>query len=251
MKYYQIISLAAIFSGCLVLEKPQEQTIGSIFYSEQVSKKKKIIMDDSQSTPLISITSATIQKDSITQIRFTNKKTEKKYKGEYYYSFENSIDTIKSRTIDRSFVSSDFLLSGVFVPPKIQIPYPHFTDYGIKFLPDGTCTKTWLTHCSDSPCSTTHQTRGVYKFIRDTVSVTYFLQRFFSSELVSSNNDSPKSIDEAEWRVMEPYTTIFVLSQNRDTLNISFDSRYEIIKPGFYWLHKDSLTILPTKSKLD
>lgn len=250
MKYYLIISIVVILSGCMILEKSQEQSIGSIIYSKQVSKKK-IITDDSQSTPIISITSATLKIDSITKIKFTNKETFKHYKGEYYYHVENFIDTMRSNVIDSSFVKSDFLLLGVILPPKNQIPTSNITDYGIKFQTDGRCIQTLVTNCSDSPCSTTHQTQGYYKYIGDTIYVTYFLHRFLSNNQEYLVDNPTKPIDDVEWRVVEPYTNTFVISRNKDTLNKVFDSRYEKTKFGFYWTPIDSLTILPTKLKLD
>lgn len=171
----------------------------------------------------------------------------KKYKGEYYYYVENSVDTLRSTYFNSPYVETEFLLSGNFLPPKKQIPFTNFTDRGIAFQMDGSCIYTWTSHCSDSPCSTTRQNKGEYKYLNDTIIVTYFLNRFLDNSMLPIEKNIIKTINDVEWRVIEPAVFKYQLSETKDTLFALNDSKYSQI--GTKWIINDAINLLPTKPK--
>jgi len=237
-KYYITILILTIISGCVILEEPLEYAVGSIIYQRQVSKKE-IVSEDYPNRPKSSINSVIVRKDSTLQIKFTTKKGRKKHKGAYYYYIENSIDTIRTSVKDSSFVKTHFFISGNFLPPKMQIPFVNYSDRGVAFHDDGSCIHTWISHCTDSPCSTTHQYKGEYLYRDNIIEVTYFLSRNFNNNLIPLKHNPIKSINEVEWKVMQPTSSFYGLSENNDTLK-ALDSNGND-KIGRTWIIENTL----------
>ena len=245
-KHFLVILTFLGISSCSVLEQPEQSSIGAVLYETQVSKKI-INNDEYSSTPKFSKKSVLFRMDSTFQIKYVTINGLEKHKGEYYSYTNNSVDTIRSTKIERSYVETEFLISGTFLVPKRQIPYSNFSDRGIAFLSDGSCIYTWVSHCSDSPCSTTRQNKGEYKYINDTLVVTYFLNRIFSNSMIPIESNPVKSINDVQWRVVEPNALKYSLTKTKDTLIALDDSRYPHF--GTKWIIHDTLKLLPTKNK--
>jgi uncharacterized protein YcfL len=242
-KYFLFILTFLVTLSCSVIEKTEQRSIGSVIYKTQVSKKV-VNNEDYSSTPKISEKSVILRQDSTFQIKYSTIKGLKKHKGEYYSYIENTVDTIKAANTNSLYIKTEYLLSGTFLAPKGQIPYSNFSDRGLKFLSDGSCTYTWISHCSDSPCSTTHQNRGEYKYVNDTIVVTYFLHRFFGNNMIPAESNTIKSINDVQWRVVEPTVLKYNLSKSNDTLFALDDTRYSQI--GTKWIINDTIKLLPT-----
>ena len=178
--------------------------------------------------------------DSTTQIIFTTKSTHKKYRGEFYLYKVPQFDTLILTNPDATFIGSQYYLSANFVPPVDIIHNWRGEDRGIKFNSDGFCIRTSVSNCSDSPCSTTTQTKGVYRTAGDTIYVTNMFTRSFYHGWHNQNNNSIKSIDEASWSIIEPTLQRYVLSQTNDTL-------YTFKNLNYYLPSSDSLTRIQVK----
>ncbi len=243
--YFKIF-IIFLFSGCTPLKEVEEYCFRQINI-EQRASKKIIINDDFESVPKVSKTTLTLRKDSGTHIIFTNKRIIKRHKGENYYYFKSSSDTIELNIIDTAYLSSDFQISGNFVPPKSDF-WTASKFKGTQFNLDGSCVETFIHSYSDSWGSITEQRLGEYRYVKDTIYITYFLKRSISNNVRRLKDNSRISITEVQWHLSEPFSEHHILSNTSDTLNQAFDSRYG--KVNSFMVLSDTLKLLPTKPKL-
>lgn len=227
-----------LFCGCMVMNEPEEKIVGSVHYTHQVSKKE-IEYEPGWLVPKSTIAISRLNYDATTQIVFTKNSGYKKHRGEYYLYHQSRIDTLKLTEPDSRYTPNDYFLSGNFKRPAGKMPNWLFDDLGIIFYSDGNCVHTTVANCSDSPCSTTTQTKGRYRTSGDTIYTTQFVTRSLHSGVNYPYHDSIKTIDDISWSMREPSEEIYVLSRTDDTLYNVSKSYYP--KTAYYLLGSDSL----------
>lgn len=246
-RHYLRVLTVIIISGCTVPKEAKEYCFGQIRYDQLISKKE-IINDDYESVPHISKTKVTVLKDSFSKIVYSNKIIYRKYKDEYCLSVKNSSDTDRLTLIDNEYFKSDFQISGKFSPIAQKPHFPSGGYRGTVFHKDGSCVETWYKSYSDSWGAIKSQSLGEYRYVQDTIYVTFFLNRSIRTNLRRSSDNALLNINDIQWNVREPYSLKYTFSNNQDTLNKIYGSKYDKTFP--YLVLSGTLKLLPTKPKL-
>lgn len=251
MKRISLISLLVMLLSACMVTKSEPSFYGQVTFIEKSSwltrKVDRFDEDGATREPIRISRKVHVIKDSITELSFKHNQGRIKrhiVHGRFYLD-KISADTTKMLVKNNSLIYSDFQLVGMFLPPANAIKSARYSEKGIVFYEDGSCFHSWATTCSDSPCGSEYQRLGEYKVFNDTIYTVYFLGRNYSSSMNQSAN-TIKSIDEALWRVTEPYTVNYVLSGKNDTLHKFYDSREQVIES--YLVAADTIKFIPTKT---